>query len=49
MLEEERDLLIEGMQRSIEKIAQEVLKSNEMTLQITGKPSIELETRRQEI
>ena len=31
------------------KIAQEILKSNELTLKITGKPSLELETRRLEI
>ena len=49
LLEEERDLLIDGMQSSLAKIAQEVLKSNELTLKITGKPSLELEVRRQEI
>ena len=48
MLEEERDLLIDGMQTSIRKIGHELLKSNELTLKITGNPSKEIDKRRQE-
>ena len=37
--EDERKLLTEGMEISIEKIAYEVIKSNQVTQQITGRAS----------
>ena len=49
IVEEERKLLTEGMETSIEKIAFEVYKSNQLTQQITGKSSEELVTRMKEI
>ena len=49
LIEDERKLLTEGMEISIEKIAYEVFKSNQLTQQITGKPSEELVTRMKEI
>ena len=48
MLDEERDLLIDGMQTSLIKIGREILKANDLTLKITGSPSIELDSSRQE-
>ena len=47
--EDERKLLTEGMETSIDKIAYEVLKSNKMTQQIIGKPSEQLIERMKEI
>ena len=49
MRHDERKLLTEGMEMSIEKIAYEVYKSNQLTSQITGKPSEELVERMKEI
>ena len=49
LIEDERKLLTEGMEISIEKIAYEVFKSNQLTQQITGKPSEELVERMKEI
>ena len=49
LIEDERKLLTEGMETSIEKIAFEVFKSNQLTQQITGKSSEELVTRMKEI
>ena len=48
-MEDERKLLTEGMEMSIEKIAYEVFKSNKITQQITGKLSTELVDRMLEI
>ena len=48
-IEDERKLLTEGMENSIDKIAFEVYKSNQLTSQITGKPSEELVERMKEI
>ena len=45
LVEDERKLLTEGMEMSIEKIAYEVFKSNKITQQITGKLSTELVDR----
>ena len=42
-------MVIDGMQTSISKIGEEILKNNELTLQITGNLSTELEARRREI
>ena len=47
--EDERKLLTEGMETSIEKITYEVLKSIKLTQQIIGKPSEELINRMKEI
>ena len=47
--EDERKLLTEGMETSIEKITYEVLKSIKLTQQIIGKPSEELVNRMKEI
>ena len=47
--EDERKLLTEGMETSIEKISYEVYKSIQLTLQIIGKPSEELIIRMKEI
>lgn len=47
--EDERKLLTEGMETSIEKIAYEVFKSIQLTQQIIGKPSEELVHRMKEI
>ena len=49
LLEQERKLVTEGMETSIQKIALEVYKSNELTQKTTGKPSKELVKRMQEI
>ena len=49
LIEDERKLLTEGMEISIEKIAYEVFKSNQLTQQITGKLSEELVERLKEI
>ena len=47
--EDERKLLTEGMETSIDKIAFEVYKSNNLTSQITGKTSEQLVERMKEI
>ena len=47
--EDERKLLTEGMEVSIQKLAYEVYKSIKLTQQITGKPSEELINRMKEI
>ena len=47
--EDERKLLTEGMETSIDKIVFEVYKSHKLTQQITGKPSVELVNRMKEI
>lgn len=49
LIENERKLLTEGMEMSIEKIAYEVFKSDQITYQITGKSSKELVERMKEI
>ena len=49
LIEDERKLLTEGMETSIEKIAYEVYKSDQLTRQITGKSSEELVERMKEI
>ena len=49
LIENERKLLTEGMEMSIEKIAYEVFKSDKITYQITGKSSKELVERMKEI
>ena len=49
LIEDERKLLTEGMEISIEKIALEVFKSNQLTQKITGKSSEELVERMKEI
>ena len=49
IIEDERKLLTEGMENSIDKIAYEVYKSNQLTSQITGKASEELVERMKEI
>ena len=49
LIEDERKLLTEGMEISIEKIAYEVYKSNQLTQQITGRSSEELVERMKEI
>ena len=41
--------MTEGMEISIDKIAYEILKSNQLTYQITGKQSVELVERMKEI
>ena len=48
MSEEERDLLIEGMLASIAKIAEEVNKSKDICLGITGNISPQLKERLEE-
>ena len=48
MSEEERDLLIEGMLASIAKIAEEVNKSKDICLNITGSFSPKLKERLEE-
>ena len=47
--EDERKLLTEGMEKSVEKISYEVYKSIQLTQQIIGKPSEELINRMREI
>ena len=47
--EEERKLLTDGMEVSIQKIKYEVFKSIQLTQQIIGKPSQELVDRMKEI
>lgn len=47
--EDERKLLIEGMEISIEKIAYEIYRSNQFIQQITGSPSAELVQRMKKI
>ena len=49
MSEEERKLLTEGMEKSVEKIQLEVLKAIKNTKQITKTPSERLVTRVQEV
>ena len=49
LFEQERELFFEGMQVSLAKIAQEILKSSDIIYRITQKPNQELEERRQEI
>ena len=49
LIEDERKLLTEGMETSIEKIAYEVFKSNQLTHQIIGRSSEELVERMKEI
>lgn len=47
--EDERKLLTDGMETSIEKITYEVFKSIQLTKQVIGKPSEELINRMKEI
>ena len=49
LTEDERKLLTEGMEQSVEKIKYEVYKSIKLTEQITGKPSEQLVERMKEI
>ena len=45
LTEDERKLLTEGMEISIDKIGYEVLKSSKLTEKITGRPSEEVVKR----
>ena len=47
LTEDERKLLTEGMEISIDKIGYEVLKSSKLTEKITGRPSEEVVKRHQ--
>ena len=49
LTEEERKLLTEGLETSIDKIVLEVFNSQERTQKITGKPSKELVNRMKDI
>ena len=48
LTEEERDLLVDGMQTSITKIAEEVNKSKDISIDVTGIISDELKVRLEE-
>ena len=48
LTEDERDLLVDGMQTSITKIAEEVIKSKEISMSVTKTISDELAARLEE-
>ena len=48
LTEDERDLLVDGMLTSITKIAEEVIKSKEISMNVTKTISDELATRLEE-
>ena len=46
--EEERKLIVEGMQESLAKVATEIKQSLDLSMEVTGNPSENLQKRLQE-